>query len=92
MNPTPDITSLEQAAAETRLRVIEMSCRAKTAHLGGALSSIDILTALYGAILKIDPKQPGALATNSAVPDFSIARPRLSIPAIRRIAFNSMQR
>lgn len=58
MNQTTDIETLERVAAETRLRVLEMSSRAKTAHLGGALSCIDILTALYGAVLRIDPEHP----------------------------------
>jgi len=58
LKTAPDTESLKRAAAESRLRVIEMSCRAKTAHLGSALSSIDILTALYGSVLRIDPEQP----------------------------------
>ncbi len=60
MNQTTDINTLKRAAAETRLDVLKMSCRAKTAHLGGALSCLDILTVLYCAILNIDPENPQA--------------------------------
>jgi transketolase len=49
-----------QAIARTlRMRLIEASHRAAAPHLGSCLSCIDILTALYFSVLRIDPKQPG---------------------------------
>ena len=34
------------------------SAGAKSAHIGGALSIVEILACLYGKIMKIDPKKP----------------------------------
>jgi transketolase len=45
-------------ARTIRGRVIEMSHRAETAHLGGALSVIDILVAAYWGVLSLDPQNP----------------------------------
>lgn len=53
-------TSLESTAAAIRGQLIEMSHRAKTPHLGSSLSCVDILVALYGEVLTIDPQQPAA--------------------------------
>jgi transketolase len=47
MSDSRSIANLERTSAELRLQVIEMSNRAETAHLGGALSVMDILTAIY---------------------------------------------
>ncbi len=49
---------LARVAALLRLRVVEMSHRAGTPHLGSALSCMDILVALYWRILRIDATQP----------------------------------
>ena len=49
---------LKKTAANIRQRVIELSHSAGTPHLGSSLSCIDILTILYGEVLKIDPKRP----------------------------------
>ena len=43
----------EDLAKKLRMDVIEMSHRAKAAHLGSALSTIDILSVLYSSFLKI---------------------------------------
>jgi transketolase len=48
--------SLSDTAAELRATVIGMSHAKKCPHLGSALSCLDILTALYGSVLRIDPK------------------------------------
>ncbi len=50
--------SLSKVAAELRATVIAMSHRAECPHLGSALSCLDILTALYGNVLRIDPRHP----------------------------------
>ena len=49
---------LKAMARTIRGRVIEMSHRAETAHLGGALSVVDILVAAYWGVLSVDPKEP----------------------------------
>lgn len=53
---TPDTKQLEKIAARLRGRVIELSHRKKSAHLGSCLSSADILTALYWGALGVTPE------------------------------------
>jgi transketolase len=43
---------------QIRGHVVEMSWRAKAAHLGSSLSCVEILAALYGGNLRIDPSDP----------------------------------
>jgi len=50
------IYELECHARQLRGKVIEMSYKSKTPHIGSSLSSIDILTVLYWKILSINPK------------------------------------
>jgi transketolase len=62
-NETPDsekslIEELEWRARVLRMRIIETSHKASIPHLGSCLSCVDILTALYFAILQIDPQKP----------------------------------
>jgi len=52
---TPNFPAL---AARLRADVVQMSHRAKAAHLASALSCLDVLTVLYGQVLNIDPAQP----------------------------------
>jgi transketolase len=52
--------SLPKIASSIRQRVIELSHSAGTPHLGSSLSCIDILTALYWSVLRIDPCRPDA--------------------------------
>ena len=52
------ITPLETAARRIRRHLVSMSHRARAAHLGSALSCVDILVAAYGAVLHIDPRCP----------------------------------
>ncbi len=49
------ISVLEGEAIEIRKRTLEIIYSASGGHTGGSLSSVDILTALYFAVLKIDP-------------------------------------
>lgn len=51
-------SELEGIARELRETIIRMTCRAGCGHTGGSLSEIDILTALYFRILRIDPADP----------------------------------
>jgi transketolase len=52
------LVRLALLSREVRLQLITMSHRAQSAHLGGALSCVDLLVALYGTRLHIDPTQP----------------------------------
>jgi len=56
----PDADFLRRKAAELRGEVIGMSHRAGSAHLASCLSCIDILTAAYWHVLRIDPAEPKA--------------------------------
>lgn len=53
-----NICELEQRARILRARIIETSHKASIPHLGSCLSCVDILTALYFSILRIDPNNP----------------------------------
>ncbi len=52
------IAELETIARRIRGAIVELSHRSKTAHLGSALSCVDILVAAYWTALKIDPQHP----------------------------------
>ena len=53
-----DPATLDRIARTVRCRLVEMSHRAKTAHLAGALSCVDLLVALYWTRLRLDPSAP----------------------------------
>jgi transketolase len=54
-----DINNLIEKAREIRRDIIEIAYKAQgPTHPGGALSSADIMTALYFEIMKIDPANP----------------------------------
>ncbi len=58
---SPELSSraeMEEAARWIRGRVIEMCHRGKAAHLGSALSCVDILVAAYWGAMSIDPGHP----------------------------------
>jgi transketolase len=50
--------SLKEIATDIRRSIIRMTCEAKSGHPGGSLSAVEILTALYFGIMRIDPKRP----------------------------------
>lgn len=50
--------ALRAAADDSRAAVIRMIRTAGMGHVGGDLSVMDILTCLYGAVLRIDPQRP----------------------------------
>jgi len=52
------ITELETTAAQLRARIVANSSQSSTPHLGTCLSCVDILTALYFSVLRINPEQP----------------------------------
>lgn len=45
-------------AAAVRGHVLDMARSPEGAHVGGALSSADILACLYGGVLRVDPRRP----------------------------------
>lgn len=53
-----EITLLKRKAVEIRKELLTMIYEAKTGHTGGALSSTDILTALYYKIMNVDATNP----------------------------------
>ncbi len=53
------IQELEQRAKQMRRLIIQMLAKAGSGHPGGSLSSADLVTALFFAVLKHDPKNPG---------------------------------
>jgi transketolase len=55
---TDNVSELKQLANELRGEIIRYSSVAKIPHLASCLSCIDILTVLYFAVLKVDPKNP----------------------------------
>jgi transketolase len=53
-----DIKQLERKATEIRKRLIQMIYNAKGGHIGGDLSSVDILTTLYFNIMHYQSQNP----------------------------------
>lgn len=51
--------TLVERAARVRRHVVEMAASPQGAHLGGSLSAVDILTALYFSVLRLRPEEPG---------------------------------
>lgn len=56
MTKNPSTDDLKSIAKRIRGTLVEMSHRTGAAHLGSALSCVDILVALYWGVLKLDPK------------------------------------
>jgi transketolase len=54
-----DLAALRALANRLRIQILGMTARAKSAHVGGGLSMAEILAVLYGAVLRVDPSQPG---------------------------------
>lgn len=52
------IINLEKKAKEIRKIIIQMSYQAKSGHMGGSLSCVEILVALYFKIMKVFPSNP----------------------------------
>lgn len=53
--------ALEAIARQVRAHVVDLCARPTGGHLGPSLSIVDILTALYFAVLDVDPARPAAL-------------------------------
>src|SRR3990172_6143237 len=57
--PTAALGRLTAIARECRIQIIRMLTHAGSGHPGGSLSVIDILTTLFFARMRYDPKRPG---------------------------------
>ena len=55
---TGDIKFLEEKALAIRKHIVTMSGRANASHSGSALSPVEIVTALYFNLMRINPKKP----------------------------------
>jgi transketolase len=53
-----DHEAFDRMAAEWRYIITDMICRAKSGHLGGCLSLVEIVMTLYWRILNVDPADP----------------------------------
>jgi transketolase len=49
---------LEKIAVQNRKNVLRLMKAGRMGHIGGALSAIDIITALYFEIMRVDPQNP----------------------------------
>lgn len=54
-----DELHLKKNAFNIRKNILRMIKADKAGHVGGALSAVEIMTALYFQIMKVDPKNPG---------------------------------
>lgn len=54
-------TKLEKIAVQIRRNVLRLMKAGRMGHIGGALSSVDILTALYFKVMRVDPQNPNWL-------------------------------
>ena len=52
------IKELQAIATKARMEAVKMVHAAASGHIGGSLSSLDILTKLYFSVMNIDPTQP----------------------------------
>lgn len=67
---TGDVKSLKDMARRMRMKMLKMALDAgpNGAHLGGAMSCVEILAVLYGAVMKIDPARPDAPDRDRFIP------------------------
>lgn len=54
----PDVAELEELARQARVHIVQSIAHAHGGHLGGPLSAIDMLIALYFGVLDIRPDDP----------------------------------
>ena len=52
---TKSLEELKTISTQVRRDILRMVCAAKSGHPGGSMSSTDILTLLYGNVMKQDP-------------------------------------
>lgn len=54
-----EILKLEKTALNIRRDILRLIKAGEAGHVGGALSAVEILTALYFNLIRVDPKNPG---------------------------------
>ncbi len=52
------IAELQQISLEMRKAILRMANHAGVGHVGGSMSAADILSALYFAVMRVDPQHP----------------------------------
>ncbi|MFL6139304.1 MAG: transketolase [Frankiaceae bacterium] len=57
-SPASLVAELEERAYRVRERILEMGASPTGTHVGGSLSAADVLTVLYGAVLRVRPQEP----------------------------------
>jgi transketolase len=57
-NYSDTIKMLEQRSIKMRVNIIKMLGCARSGHLGGSLSAVDVIASLYLHVMNIDPKKP----------------------------------
>ncbi len=55
-----ELNSLQNLSRQIRAHVLRMSHQAKSSHVGSSLSIVDLLTALYDRIMRLNPAIPDA--------------------------------
>jgi transketolase len=58
VQPAERARLLSEVANQNRITDLEMIVRAGLGHVGGDMSVMDVLTVLYGAVLRVDPEKP----------------------------------
>jgi transketolase len=56
--PKLSLDELKSKAKQIRRDIVEMTCLAASGHPGGSLSAVEIVSALYLAVMNHDPKNP----------------------------------
>lgn len=72
-----DYTELEKISTRIRRNIIEMIGRAGSGHPGGSLSCVEILTALYFKVMRLNPDYPGDMDRDRFVLSKGHAAPAL---------------
>lgn len=58
--PAPGAMDTEDLASRIRRHALRMTSRGGSSHIGSVLSMADIVAVLYGAVLRVDPRNPSA--------------------------------
>ena len=58
MSANVSLESLQFLSEKIRRRLVEVVYMAKAGHIGGGLSSLNVLTVLYFKVMNVDPQQP----------------------------------
>ncbi len=58
MNANKGKVDYQALANRIRVHALKMTHRAKSSHIGGCLSIADLLSVLYGTVLRVDPSRP----------------------------------